>query len=411
MPNYTPNLNLKKPLQEEFYNVDVFNENADKIDAEMAKKANITHKHDGSKGNSSKITATEIAAGAADDAAIGNRTITDTTALAGTATTLTTILGRIGNMIKSITGKPNWYTAPATSLQAIYDLITSTATANKLLKLDANGKLPADITGNADTVDGKHASDFVQNDLKAFTTSPTITNTQTKLLNGLSNTANIGVGYNILPIWNNKTNADSLIGNFYGIGAGARTDAGDFCTSLFANGAEVLRFNQSGTAYRVKPDGSIVQYATVENNVASASKVLDATVAGYAFTFNWQGKSGQPAYVLGGENRVIYAYDPGNFDVAKVGGYTAQQLMTSGNISILTGKVAHGGTLPLPSGYTEGQCKWMVSTSSHTVDDDDTIQCYTSAAVLNTANAGRVVTCYTAQRGGGTANYMIIGVK
>lgn len=119
MPNYTPNLNLEKPLQEEFYNVDVFNENADKIDAEMAKKANITHKHDGSTGNSSKITATEIAAGAADDAAIGNRTITDTTALAGTATTLTTLLGRIGNMIKSITGKSNWYTAPITTIEAL----------------------------------------------------------------------------------------------------------------------------------------------------------------------------------------------------------------------------------------------------------------------------------------------------
>lgn len=33
MPNYTTNLNLEKPLQSEQYNVDVFNANADKIDA------------------------------------------------------------------------------------------------------------------------------------------------------------------------------------------------------------------------------------------------------------------------------------------------------------------------------------------------------------------------------------------
>ncbi|AIF51267.1 phage tail protein [Pelosinus sp. UFO1] len=52
------------------------------------------------------------------DAKIGNRTITDTTALAGAAGTLTTLLGRIGNMLKSITGKANWYTAPATTLEA-----------------------------------------------------------------------------------------------------------------------------------------------------------------------------------------------------------------------------------------------------------------------------------------------------
>ena len=33
MPNYTNNLNLEKPLQSENYNIDIFNSNADKIDA------------------------------------------------------------------------------------------------------------------------------------------------------------------------------------------------------------------------------------------------------------------------------------------------------------------------------------------------------------------------------------------
>lgn len=119
MPNYTQNLNLEKPLQEEFYDVDKFNANADKIDEAVGNKADLTHKHDGTTGNSSKITAAEIAAGAADDTAIGNRTITDTTALSGTAAVLTTLLGRIGNMIKSITGKSNWYTAPVTTIEAL----------------------------------------------------------------------------------------------------------------------------------------------------------------------------------------------------------------------------------------------------------------------------------------------------
>ena len=32
MPNYTDNLRLKKPLQSENYNIDIFNANADKID-------------------------------------------------------------------------------------------------------------------------------------------------------------------------------------------------------------------------------------------------------------------------------------------------------------------------------------------------------------------------------------------
>ncbi len=32
MPNYTPNYNLIKPTQDEFYDVDDFNKNADKVD-------------------------------------------------------------------------------------------------------------------------------------------------------------------------------------------------------------------------------------------------------------------------------------------------------------------------------------------------------------------------------------------
>lgn len=35
MPNFTPNLNLEKPLQTEFYNVDVPNANMDKIDTSI----------------------------------------------------------------------------------------------------------------------------------------------------------------------------------------------------------------------------------------------------------------------------------------------------------------------------------------------------------------------------------------
>lgn len=39
-------------------------------------------------------------------------------------------------------------------------LVVGAPAANKLLRLDGEGKLPASITGDADTVDGKHAADF-----------------------------------------------------------------------------------------------------------------------------------------------------------------------------------------------------------------------------------------------------------
>lgn len=78
------------------------------------------------------------------------------------------------------------------------------------------------------------------------------------------------------------------------------------------------------------------------------------------------------------------------------------------NISILTGIIAHGGTIPLPSGYSEGQCRWTVSTADiKDFGGDDvflTHHCFTT---------GRVVSCYTdgTYSATGNANYIIIGFK
>ena len=91
-------------------------------------------------------------------------------------------------------------------------------------------------------------------------------------------------------------------------------------------------------------------------------------------------------------------------------------LDVTGNVAVLTGTIAHGGTIPLPSGYTEAQCKWMVSTNSQITalstdgtDDREYIRCFTT---------GRVVSCYISTlntpevvKEPGTANYIIIGVK
>ena len=91
-------------------------------------------------------------------------------------------------------------------------------------------------------------------------------------------------------------------------------------------------------------------------------------------------------------------------------------LDVTGNVAVLTGTIAHGGTIPLPSGYTEAQCKWSVSTNSQVTalstdgsDDRTYIRCFTT---------GRVVSCYMSNKNApevvkesGVANYIIIGVK
>ncbi|WP_080833106.1 pyocin knob domain-containing protein [Cohnella massiliensis] len=88
-------------------------------------------------------------AGSATDAVVGNRTITDTTAPAGDSGTLTGLFGGLGYMIKAITGKSSWRTAPATTLEAAKGHMdattgahgaTAAATANAIMQRDAAGR-------------------------------------------------------------------------------------------------------------------------------------------------------------------------------------------------------------------------------------------------------------------------------
>lgn len=85
-------------------------------------------------------------------------------------------------------------------------------------------------------------------------------------------------------------------------------------------------------------------------------------------------------------------------------------LDVTGNVAILTGTIAHGGTIPLPSGYTEAQCKWSVSINSLGVKNDNTLD-----TILCSADSNRVVTIQMVGVDpadlSGTANYIIIGVK
>ena len=91
-------------------------------------------------------------------------------------------------------------------------------------------------------------------------------------------------------------------------------------------------------------------------------------------------------------------------------------------ITILTGTIAHGATIPLPSGYSEGQCKWMVSVNNDNPSNTawDWQEGVSSDHIHNycSANGTRVVTCYRTvlsetgtQTHNGTANYIIIGYK
>ena len=84
-------------------------------------------------------------------------------------------------------------------------------------------------------------------------------------------------------------------------------------------------------------------------------------------------------------------------------------------VAVLSGTIAHGATIPLPEGYTEEQCKWMVSMTYPWTEEKSQkgyVSCYTE---------GRIVMCayhwYNdhskrwMSSGGVNANYIVIGVK
>lgn len=82
-------------------------------------------------------------------------------------------------------------------------------------------------------------------------------------------------------------------------------------------------------------------------------------------------------------------------------------LDATGNVAILTGTISNGGTIPLPSGYSEAQCKWVAVPSNMSDDGNNDM------ASFQVTTSGRVVTILvdTAAYPGNYATYIIIGVK
>jgi len=77
-------------------------------------------------------------------------------------------------------------------------------------------------------------------------------------------------------------------------------------------------------------------------------------------------------------------------------------------VAILTGTIADGATIPLPDGYTQAQCAWMVAAGNVVSNHGDH---NANHNLTMTANSDRVVTTTGIGTGSGSANYMIIGVK
>ena len=117
-----------------------------------------------------------------------------------------------------------------------------------------------------------------------------------------------------------------------------------------------------------------------------------------------------------------------SFRVTAGGTVTSNSSITAANgvlksVAVLSGTIAHGGTIPLPSGFTEAQCEWVVSMNNSNSGQETwdlregvTVNQYQELCYTN----GRTVVCYSvvqedatdsSEIHNGTANYIIIGVK
>ena len=136
------------------------------------------HKSTHASGGSDALTPADIGAapataGGVTDTMIGNRTVSDAVPPTGDAGTITTLFSWLANMIKSITGKSNWRTAPATTLEAANTHInatsvhsaTSAATANRIMMRDAAGRAKVAAPSASDDIARKSEVDTVQTNL------------------------------------------------------------------------------------------------------------------------------------------------------------------------------------------------------------------------------------------------------
>lgn len=208
------------------------------------------------------------------------------------------------------------------------------------------------------------------------------------------------------------------------ITTGQSFNAGDQITSTKLNNIVGTAFLDSdsvtGTTLNLTSGQLKVATNGITNNELNANSVTTAKIANDAVTYA-KIQDVAASSVIG--NTTASTATPGNvaiLDEDNMVTNSATSLATQqsikayvdnngGNeVSILTGTISTGGTIPLPNGYTQSQCKWMVAVGTISSSHGDH---NSGHDVTFTANSNRVVTTSGIGVGAGTANYIIIGVK
>lgn len=173
------------------------------------------------------------------------------------------------------------------------------------------------------------------------------------------------------------------------------TEATRYLTFVDSSTAGYQRMNMD-TALNYNPSTNVLG-ATISGNAATATKLQTARTI-----------------TLGGDLSGYATFD-GSANITISGSVN--------NISALHGTITNGGTIPLPSGYTEAQCKWIVSINDSNANGTGwdvreglstnhyETRCYTTGRVVTATMYAYNDTTDTGVTYAASANYIIIGVK
>lgn len=305
-----------KKISEDFENINTaFNNVA--IETDTNKGTMDTHISNGNlhttlaeKTKLAGITAGAGGAGSATDSVIGDRTISDSTAPTGNTGNLTTLLGWLANMIKGITGKSSWRTAPATTLEAAkthmdnVDLHTSAAEHTKLAGIEDGAEVNQNAFAQVNDISAVDMTDSLT--VTGGTGITVTTNPTTKTLTvtatgtatpGAHASSHITGGADVIPNAVTGGNSGLMSGSDATFvrstgetktGAQAKADAAQAAAKAYAD-AQLADYSQLKNARGGLPAQAIIngnfdvwQRGTVANNPAFGAYLADRFLLSYA---------------------------------------------------------------------------------------------------------------------------------
>lgn len=216
---------------------------------------------------------------------------------------------------------------------------------------------------------------------------------------GIGSSSDLGARFVVGPKQGDNVEEKLVVLNNGDVIVGGRLTVQGF--SLFHRGADLIISGRTGGNPRALVDGGdklIVNYANDYSQGVEVQGALDV----------------QGDISLGGQvdGRNLAA------DGAKLDGISSN----AKNVAVLAGDISDGDTIPLPQGFAESQCQWLVSPrildpNTFDINEIDVnakfkVECYTTGRTVTVGwYQQEQFASPPLQRYPGTANYLIIGIQ